>query len=320
MKIAFYNPFMDPHDFREALKPFEDVEFAVAKTEDDIPRAVTGAEILLVANRTYTDIPARHYRDYGKDLRWIAFTTSGFDKAEANGLPGGVTVTNMAGLRAFAVAEHAFFLMLSLLRASRASEKAQQAGEWSRIPLTPLMDNAAGKHLVIIGTGAIAQDFARKAKAFDMRITGISRRTGALDNFDALRPREELAAAAAQADVLLVAALAADDTFGIVSRNVIDAMQPHSYLVNIARGSLVDEPALIEALRAGRLAGAGLDVQAQEPTPPDHPLWSLDNVIVTPHVAGAGADFPGLSHASLFIANFKRWRAGQELDKIVART
>jgi D-2-hydroxyacid dehydrogenase (NADP+) len=320
MKIAFYNPFKDPQGFRNALQDFPDVDFAVANTADDLPEVLAGAEIVIVANRTYTEVPAAHIRNHGKALRWVAFLTSGFDKAEANGLPAGVTVTNMAGLRAFAVAEHAVFLMLALLRASRATETAQRNHDWARIPLTPLMDNAAGKHLVILGTGAIAQDIARKAKAFDMRVTGVSRRSGGLENFDALRPRQELIAAVSQADIFLVAALAADDTFGIVSREVIAAMQPHSYLVNIARGSLVDEAALIDALQARRIAGAGLDVQEQEPTPADHPLWSLDNVIVTPHVAGAGGEVPGLSHEGLFMENFNRWQAGEPLDKVVART
>ncbi len=320
MKIAFYNPFKDPQGFRDSLRKFPDVEFVVADTENDLPRALSGAEIVIVANRTYTEVPAAHIRKHGTALRWIAFMTSGFDKAEANGLPAGVIVTNMAGLRAFAVAEHAFFLMLSLFRASRATEAAQLGNEWARIPLTPLMNNAASKHLVIVGTGAIAQDFARKAKAFDMRVTGMSRRIGTLEHFDALRPREQLAAAAAEADVLLVAALAAEDTFGIISREVIRAMGPHSYLVNIARGSLVDEAALIEALQERQIAGAGLDVQEQEPMPADHPLWSLDNVIITPHVAGAGGDVPGLSHEGLFMENFRRWRAGEPLDKVVART
>lgn len=320
MKVAYFNEFKDPGEIRDALAAYPDVEFAVAKNDAELPAALAGAEAILVANRTYTEEPAKLIRDHGSDLRWIAFMTSGIDKAVANGLPSGVTVTNMAGLRAFSVAEQALYLMLALMRGARASEKAQQAAEWARIPLTPLMDNLTGKHLLIVGTGAIGQDIARKAKAFDMRVTGISRRTDPLDNFDRLRPRHELIAAAGEADVLMVAALAEEDTFGMISREVIAALPPHAHIVNIARGSLIDETALMDALEAGKLAGAGLDVQEEEPVPAGHRLWSLDNVIITPHLGGAGSGGLGVTHASLFTENLDLWLAGKPLVKVVAQT
>ena len=118
----------------------------------------------------------------------------------------------------------------------------------------------------------------------------------------------------------MVAALADEETFGMISHDVIGAMQPHAHIVNIARGSLIDEPALIEALQAGRIAGAGLDVQEEEPTPAGHPLWSLDNVILTPHLGGAGSGGLGVTHASLFTENLELWLAGKPLQKVVLRT
>jgi len=115
---------------------------------------------------------------------------------------------------------------------------------------------------------------------------------------------------------LLVAALAGPETDGMISRDVIAALKPTAFVVNIARGSLIDEPALIEALRARRIAGAGLDVQAVEPLPQDSPLWNMDNVLLTPHVGGAGD--PGTStHATMFIENLRLWLAGKRLNKIV---
>jgi len=320
MKVAYFNIYRDPSDIREALQAYPDVDLAVAENAAELPVALDGAEVILVANRTYTEEPARAIREHGKYLRWIAFTTSGIDKARSNGLPDGVIVTNMAGLRAFAVAEHAVFLMLALVRSSRANERAQQAPDWARIPMTPLMDNLAGKHLVIAGMGAIGQEIARKAKAFDMRVTGVSRGSAAPEHVDRMASRAELEALAADADILLAAAEANEDTFGIISRAVIDAMQPHAYFVNIARGSLVDEPALIDALRERRLAGAGLDVQEQEPVPPDHPLWLLDNVILTPHLGGSGSGGLGVTCASLFTRNLDLWIAGKPLEQIVLRT
>ena len=118
----------------------------------------------------------------------------------------------------------------------------------------------------------------------------------------------------------MVAAMADEDTFGIISKPVIDAMQSHACIVNIARGSLIDEPALIDALQNGRLGGAGLDVQDLEPTPPDHPLWQLDNVIITPHLGGAGSGGLGVTHSSMFSKNLELWLAGEPLTQVVMKT
>jgi D-2-hydroxyacid dehydrogenase (NADP+) len=316
LKIALYNPVFDTTEFHEALREFSDVQFTVAEELKDIPAALDGAEILITGNRFYTSEPAALIREHGKSLRWLAFVTSGVDKAVASGLPKGVIVTNVAGMRAFAVAEQALALMLGLVRHIRATEQVRLHHHWARDDVSPNITNLARKHLVIVGTGAIGQDIARKAKAFDMHVTGISRRTDPLLHFNELRTRDALVATARQADVLLVAALAGPETDGMITREVIAAMKPTAFIVNIARGSLIDEPALIEALQAGRIAGAGLDVQEVEPLPPESPLWDMDNVLLTPHVGGAGD--PGTStHATMFIENLRLWLAGKRLNKIV---
>lgn len=302
------------------MAAFANVAFDVAANESELAQKLPGTEALVVANRIYTEEPATIIREQGTSLKWIAFTTSGFDKAIRNGLPPGVVVTNMAGVRAPAVAEQAFFLMMGLVRKARAVEQAQAAHDWARIPLTSQMDNLARKHLVIVGAGAIAQNAALKAKAFDMPVTGISRSSEPPPHFDRLVPRAQLIEAASEADILLVAAMADDSTQGIISKEVIAAMKPSALIINIARGSLIDEPALVDALRENRIAGAGLDVQSEEPLPKDHPLWSLPNVIITPHLGGAGSPEAGYKHAELFVGNLTRWLAGEKLDKIVIET
>lgn len=316
LKIALYNPVFETSEFHEALREFPDVRFIVAEELKDIPAALDGAEILVTGNRFYLPEPAALIREHGKSLRWLAFVTSGVDKAVASGLPKGVTVTNVAGIRAFAVAEQALALMLGLVRQIRATEQARQLENWARDEVSPNITNLARKHLVIVGTGAIGQDIARKAKAFDMHVTGISRRTDPLPHFDALRTRDALIATAREADILLVAALAGPETDGMISRDVIAALKPTAFVVNIARGSLIDEPALIEALQARRIAGAGLDVQAVEPLPPGSPLWNMDNVLLTPHVGGAG-DRGTRTHAGMFIDNLRLWLAGKRLNQVV---
>ncbi len=318
MAIAvLFNPHGRQDEF-EALRPaFPALELRCANDAAQLASALPGADILITTNRVYTPDNAAIIRETGAALKWLAFLTSGIDKAQASGLPSGCIVTNVAGLRAFAVSEHAFSLMLGLVRHVRDTEAARASAFWTRDKTTPLLDNLAGKHMAIVGTGAIGQDIARKAKAFDMRVTGVSRSTAPLANFDALRPRAELVAAAREADVLMIAAMYDDTTHGMISREVIDALGAKAIVVNIARGLLVDETALVDALVAGRIGGAGLDVMEEEPLPASSPLWKHDNVIITPHIGGAGSKGTGATHASMFADNLKLWLAGKPLEKVV---
>lgn len=318
MKVVYFHQAGRPPDDLDSLfRSFPQVSFELVRDPVALPAALTNAEVMVVNNRSYNAANAKLIRDHGRALCWIQFTTSGIDNAQKHGLPNGVVVTNMAGLRAFAVAEHALTLMLGLVRRLRVTERARKTDYWIRDEVTPSMDNLAGKHLVIIGLGEIGQDIARKAKAFDMVVTGVSRTTEPLPNIDRVRPRSELIAACAEADIVVVAAMHDASTDRILSRDAIAAMQPTAYVVNIARGQLIDEPALIEALQGGRLAGAGLDVAATEPLPAGHPFWSMDNVILTPHVGGAGSPGIGNGPDKIFSDNLRRWLDGKPLAKVV---
>lgn len=170
---------------------------------------------------------------------------------------------------------------------------------------------------MLIGLGAIGQEIARKAKAFDMQVTGISRSVKPMPNVDRIRSRAELVAACAEADIVLMAALYEADADRLLSRTAIEAMKPAAYVINVARGALIDEDALIDALQAGRIAGAGLDVTVEEPLPPGHRLWSMSNVLFTPHIAGAGSNGTGEGIPSVVTGNLRRWIAGEPLLKIV---
>jgi phosphoglycerate dehydrogenase-like enzyme len=306
------------HDLESALTAFPGAELHRVGTPDEIAAALPMAEILIASNRLYTPENAKIIRAHANALKWIQFSTSGIDKAADHGLPSGVIVTNAAGLRAFAVAEHAFALMLGLVRRFPDVDAAKRAKSWRREEITPHLENLSGKHMVLIGLGAIGQEIARKAKAFDMTVTGISRTTDAIPHVDLIRPRGELQAAAAEADIVVVAAISNAETEKIVSRAVIGAMKPGAYVINIARGAMIDEPALIAALQAGKIAGAGLDVAMTEPLPADHPFWTLPNVLISPHIAGAGGQ--GDTHAGftkIFTDNLRRWVEKKPLKNVV---
>ena len=317
MKVVLFDPRDRFAELDKALQAFPDMSLARARDQAALGAALPQAEILIASNRIYTPEPAAIIRQHGRALRWIQFSTSGIDKAVASGLPSGVMVTNAAGLRAFAVAEHAFALMLGLVRQIGATERVRRDEVWARDALAPSMDNLSGKHLVLVGLGAIGQEIARRAKAFDMQVTGISRASGPMANIDRIRPRGELQAAAAEADIILLSVIYDESTDKILSRAVIDAMKPTAYVVNIARGQLVDEPALIEALRDGKIAGAGLDVTATEPLPAGHPFWAMPNVLLTPHVGGAGSTDDGAAFLKIFLENLRRWLRKEPLRNVV---
>jgi phosphoglycerate dehydrogenase-like enzyme len=223
-----------PEDLISAIQEFSQASLVAAGNPPELRDALADCEVLIVNNRSYTADNAKLIRDHGTALKWIQFSTSGIDNAMKNGLPSNVVVTNIAGLRAFAVAEHAFMLMLALVRRVRATEKARTKQTWARDEITPSMDNLAGKQLLIIGLGAIGQEIARKAKAFDMTVTGISRTNDAVPNVDHVLPRSELVAACRRADMVAIAAGADADTGQLLTREAIGAMKPGAFIVNIA--------------------------------------------------------------------------------------
>jgi phosphoglycerate dehydrogenase-like enzyme len=314
---AIYSPDSDRSQFDALRAEFPDLELRYVDDPADLPAALDGAHALVSSNRYYTPDVGAFAQAHGGALRWVHFVTSGIDKAIASGLPPGCVVTNSAGLRAFAVAEHALALMLGLVRQLNQAEAGRLAREWRRDEINARMDNLAGKTALIVGMGAIGRDIGRKAKAFDMRVIGISRSATPPANFDAVRPREALVESAAACDMLIVAANHDESTHHIVSRAVIDALPRHALVINIARGKLIEETALVQALSERRIGGAGLDVAEEEPLPPDHAFWSLDNVMLTPHIGGGGAANPHANHASLFADNLRLMQKGLPLERVV---
>ncbi|MEH3106165.1 MAG: D-2-hydroxyacid dehydrogenase [Sphingomonas fennica] len=236
-------------------------------------------------------------------LGWLQTLTAGVDPLIGLDL-GGVTVTSMSGVQAPQMSEHAFFLLLALARDIRGTLAAQDEKRWAPAPPRLL----AGSHLVIVGVGRIAGELAIRAQAFGMRVTGISAAPRDLPGFDAVRPREELADAAAEADQIVVLSPDTPANRGLVSRAVLARLRPHAILVSMGRGTVVDEAALAELLAQGRIAGAGLDVFAVEPLPADSPLWHEPRAILTPHVGGRSPAFVD-QVAPVIAENARHWFA-----------
>jgi phosphoglycerate dehydrogenase-like enzyme len=246
-------------------------------------------------------------------LRWFHGAFVGMDHPIFREIAGrGVTITNSPGVSAQPIAQYVLAMMLRHAKNIPAWEQAQRERAWRRVE----SDELTGKTVALIGLGGIGVEVARLAHAFEMRVIGMRRRPEMPANVDALFTPERLHDMLAQADYLVLAAPLTAETRGLIDADALAAMKPTAYLINVARGQLVVESALIDVLRAGKIAGAALDVFDQEPLPADSPFWSMENVIVTPHNS---ATSPRLFDrgALVFIDNLRRYAAGEPLENVV---
>jgi phosphoglycerate dehydrogenase-like enzyme len=274
--------------------------------------AAPQAEILLVTNRACTPALGDLLRRKAQRLRWIHFLTAGIDRGLAMGLPAGIRVSYSAGVKAPMVAEHALALLLALVRRLADIAREQQAHRWSREEISARIRTLDGATVCILGFGNVGRDVARKLSPFGARVIAVSRAAESGAGLVQVFPRAQMHRALALSDAVMVCTKAEEGGAPLLDAKALGALKPGALIVNVARGSLIDEAALIEALRQGRIAGAGLDVQAIEPLPPDSPLWELPNVIVSPHSAGAGSSgYPG--HRGLFAENLRRFGEGAPL-------
>ena len=298
------------------IKAFPAVNIMTADTDDELRKAMPETDVLVTSNRVYVPGPAKIIREGAKRLKWIQFTTSGIDKAVASGLPDGIPVTNAAGFHANRVAEHAMSLLLAVGRRHMDAGAARPKREWIRDEVTPVMLTLEKATMVLIGLGSIGQSIARKAKAFDMRVIGISRSTDPIEFIDEVRPRARLAETLKEADVVMLSAVYDKDTHMIINAAGIASLKPRAIIVNIARGLLIDEPAMIAALKANKIYGAGLDVMTVEPLNGESPLWDMPNVVMTAHSAGAGGDKTD-PIVNIIADNLALFEAGKPLNKLV---
>lgn len=240
-------------------------------------------------------------------LRWVGALGAGYENIDvAYARAHGIAVSNGAGTNDQCVADHAFGLVIAAVRGLVRLDRLTRQGVWRNdIPLPP---NVSGKRLGILGLGTIGQKIAQRAQAFDMPVGYHNRRPKDGVDFTYF---DSVLALAQWADVLLVATPGGAGTRHLVDAPVIAALGSQGYVVNIARGSVVDTAALAQALRTGALAGAGLDVYESEPLPPAE-LLDLDNVVLTPHVAGWSPEAVQAT-VDLFLDNAHRHFAGQPL-------
>ncbi|HEX8300706.1 D-2-hydroxyacid dehydrogenase [Sphingomonas sp.] len=238
-------------------------------------------------------------------LRWVQLITTGTDNVAEHLAGRDVTLTNAHGLHGRQMSEAALGAMLALARGLPRHLRNQEARVWDRFPAALL----SGKTVGIVGLGAIAEALAPRCRALGMRVVGITATPRPLESFDEVRARGDMASALSGVDHLVLLAPYSASTHRLIEARALAAMKPGGFVINLARGGVLDEAALVEALDNGQLAGAALDVFEHEPLPPGDPLWSHPRVIVTPHVGGL---HDGYAQDMLALAesNLRRFLAG----------
>ena len=225
----------------------------------------------------------KDFFEHAPRLKWVHAMGTGVDGiVDSKHISKDVIVTSTRGIHGPPMSEAAIMYMLTMARNFRRTLDQQQQQVWERFFPQLLF----GKTLGILGVGLIAEDLAPRCKALGMTVVGISRSTRKPPGFDRIVPRDDLPAAVADLDFLVLLVPYEPGTHHLVDERVLSAMKPTAFLVNIARGGVIDEPALIRALNEGKIAGAALDAFEIEPLPPGHPMWTAQNAIVSPHMTG----------------------------------
>jgi D-2-hydroxyacid dehydrogenase (NADP+) len=289
--------------YERALQPkFPEVSIHSARNEEEVGNFIERADILLAIRISDPLIKK------ASKLRWIHALTTGVDYiVNLPSLRKDVIITSTRGIHGPQVSEMAFLLMLALNRNFPEVVRNQDKGVWERWPGRLLWKKKVG----ILGVGVIGEEIARKCKAFGMEVLGVDILRRKLDCIDAFYGPEDIVKVARDVDYFVIVAPRTPDTEKIVDAKVLSAMKPTAFLLNLGRGEIVDEEALISVLKSGKIAGAGLDTYCQEPLPKDHPFWRMRNVIVFPHVAGM-SDIYVEQALSVFEENLRRFLKGEK--------
>jgi len=267
--------------------------------------AVRGADILVGWNPSYREAVL----DPASKVRWIQAWSAGVDQLRLDAFfERGIEVTSANGVHAFPISETIFALMLAFTRKIHTYVRQQLERKWHPGGLRLELH---GKTIGIAGVGVIGEETARNAKtAFGMRESGMCRSGVASPYVDEMYPAGSQLRWLPECDYVVSVMPATEETRHVFGEREFSAMKPTAFFVNVGRGSAVDTGALVAALREGKIAGAGLDVFEEEPLPPDHPLWGMENVIITPHTAGLTEHYSQRALA-IFLENFRAVLRGE---------
>lgn len=279
------------------------------RDREELARRIGEADVLLVSGLWRNDL----LTSAGK-LRFIQSISAGVEQYDARLLAQrGVRLASAQGVNEKAVAQHAMALMLALVRRLPEARDNQARRHWRGMVsnFEAREDELGGKTLLVVGLGGIGGRLARLAKAFEMQVLGVRRNPAAGgEGADELHGQDSLAGLLPRADFVALTCPLTPETRGLIDAGALGRMKPTAFLINVARGAVVDEAALVSALAQGGIAGAGLDCFAQEPLPDSSPLWAFPNVLITPHAAGETRRYED-NVLDLLARNLDRLRRGE---------
>jgi phosphoglycerate dehydrogenase-like enzyme len=315
--LKVVSAFRFPEEAHKQLNEAAGSEVVFVSNEEALREHLPDAEVLCIF-----DVPA-NIQELAPKLRWLQFPGAGVDSLAVAGLldeGSKIQITTAAGIHATNITEYVFGSMLMFNRSWPEMIHLQDRHLWPQSPGWYNLRNweLSGKTLGIVGLGSIGRRVAAVGRAFEMHVLGMrySAKKGKHDpDVDQLYSPDQLTEMLGQCDYVVLAVPLTPQTEKLIGERELRAMRKDAYLINVARGKVIDEPVLIQALQEKWIAGAGLDVTETEPLPADSPLYALQNVILTPHISG-GTIYYGERLATLFADNIRRFRSKKPLRNL----
>lgn len=299
-----------PEQVAQLADRFPDVDVRLTTSEAEFSAEAHDADVVFMARKYARDMVL-----LPQNLKWLHVGGTGVDRLRPfSDFAPDTVITHTPGISAEMIADYVICAIGMLTWDAPRMLRNQRQHTWERWPVSRI----AGRTLALIGLGNIGQAVARRATAMDMHVIGIRRSPEPVPHVAQVAGPAGLHTTLRGADYVVVAVPLTAATAGMLGEPEFRAMKASAYLINVGRGNVVQERALVAALRNGRIAGAALDVFATEPLPDDHPLWAMDNVIVSPHIAAWSPDYAARA-VEVFAANLARYLAGEPLRHVVDR-
>lgn len=304
-----------PDSVRDACADIAGAEMVGMHEPADLTAQIADLDGLVVSNDFYPPAVAALVRSAPR-LRWLQSSSTGFEHLLEQGVPGHLVFTQPGPVYSEVVAEHAVALLLALGRGVLPMERQRVLRRWDREAIVPTLFSLKNRTLLSIGFGQIGQGAARRVRPFGMRVIAMVRRRPSPEVAalaDELVDRAGLPEALGRADAILLGIPLSAETTRMIGAPEFARMRPHAVLINMARGPVLDETALADALAHGQIGGAALDVFDEEPLAADSPLWDFPNVIISPHLSAYGDDHGVRAFAAVARENVRRFVAGETL-------
>ena len=278
-----------------------------ATDEEDVSDAVRDAEVIFGSFTT-------QMLKASEKLRWVQVQSAGVDRyLTREFVDSEVILTTSSGVHRMPISEMIFAMILTFTKRLHELVRYQLKGEWNRL----VPDELTGKTIGVLGLGNIGMETAWKAKCFGMKVLALKRKSMRRPSYvDEILGPQDLDYLLGKSDYLAITVPLTKETYHLIGERELRLMKPSAYVINVARGGIIDQEALIRALKEGWIAGAGLDVFEEEPLPKDSELWKLENVVITPHVSGANPHYDDRA-VRIFCENLKKYLEGKPLTNIV---